>query len=97
MAQAIKAVIGGKTVMFDLPQSKIGYTYPRLFIDIGDGTYINYDFVVDAAFKMPAKNWDDWMSDAINVSEKGGAEKFCAEINLNYSALCDALAQMKSA
>lgn len=59
----------GRTMLLQLPQSTIGYTYPRLFFR-QDGKPWNFDLSINMIFAMKEKDWDDWMSDAVEITEE---------------------------
>lgn len=52
-------------VVFNLPQSKCGYTYPNIYIEAKLGErYLNVDCYLGVAFNMKEKDFEDWWSDA---------------------------------
>lgn len=64
----MKTSIKGLQIISDIQVSKIGYSYPRLFVEIVPGEkYINIDLFLKSAFNMPVENWNDWSADTVEV------------------------------
>ena len=71
----MKTTIQGIQIIADTPQSKIGYSYPRLFVELVPGEkYINIDLFLKTAFHMPVENWTDWNADTVEVEPSVLAE-----------------------
>lgn len=64
--------MGGYEILLNIQYSRIGNPYPRIFLHLPgeEGKYLNLDLAIDAAFKMKAKDFNDW---------KEGAEKLTGE------------------
>ena len=62
-------------------RSKIGYSYPRLFVECKD-KYVNVDFTLGTMFKMKKENFESW----IDGSEITGADikKLCKDLDIVY-------------
>lgn len=86
-------MIDDERVILNVQYSKIGYGYPRLFIEIGDKHY-NLDLTVMAMFKMKAEDFADWAEDAEIVPAEE-IEKLLKEHNINYAALEECVQEMK--
>lgn len=67
-------IIEGSAVIIDMRYSKIGYSYPRLFIEGSPTKHINVDLTLGALFIMKEKDWSDWMSDAEHVTAEEAIE-----------------------
>mgnify|MGYP007112902920 CR=1 FL=1 len=71
-------------IIINVQHSKIGYAYPRLFIEFQpEEKYINYDLTLGATFRMPKEDWDDWFEDSVDVD----AKVICDEYKIDYDHL----------
>lgn len=78
----------GHKILLNIEQSKIGYSYPRLFIEASNGEHINFDLTVGQLFGMSQKNWDDWMTDCETITIEEAKEV------LSYFLDFDSFAQL---
>lgn len=60
-------------------QSKIGYSYPMLFIHNNEG-FINVDTTIGVAFKMSESDFNSWIDDTVNYTDDD-------ELISNYTGL----------
>lgn len=82
-----KFTVNNKVVLLEVEFSKIGYGYPKLFVEQVPGeSYIMVDVYLGAAFNMPVENWAAWFADAVD-----GELKDFDEAGINYDNLCIAL------
>lgn len=65
-------------------RSKLGYAYPRIFIESNKG-YVNVDVTIGCCFPQSKNDFESW----IDGEEKVGADldKICKDLFLNKSAL----------
>jgi len=82
--------IEGKRVILNVQYSKIGCSYPRLFIEFSENEYVNYDVFLNAEFKMKKDDFNDWLVDAKPIPEES-YEETLREFGINYKKLKDAL------
>lgn len=71
----------GLRYIVNIQQSKIGYSYPRFFIESGNGNCYNLDITLGACFKMKQKDFNDWASDARTDLEFSSV---CEEIGMGH-------------
>ena len=72
----------GLRYIINIQFSKIGYGYPRFFIESGNGNCYNFDLTVAVCFKMKQKDFNDWASDARTDREFSSV---CEEIGLGHA------------
>lgn len=65
----------------NIQQSRIGFSYPRFFIESGNGNVYNFDITLGACFKMKRKDFEDWAEDAIVDREFSSV---CEEIGMGH-------------
>ena len=86
-----KYTIHDCVVLIDVQYSKIGYGYPRIFVEVvPTKEYVMIDATVGAAFVMPAANWDAWFADAVN-----GTLEDIDEAGLSFDGLVKAVCSLK--
>ena len=76
-------------------RSKIGYGYPRIFVECENGDeYVNVDFTLGAAFKMKKTDFESWL----DGSEVRGADlvKVCGDLGLIHDSLVPLIAEIQS-
>lgn len=66
--------LSGHQVLLNIQSSKIGYSYPRIFIEEAPDRHINLDLCLGAAFKMPEEDWADWISDCEEITQEEARE-----------------------
>ncbi len=82
-----KFTINNKTVLLVVEFSKIGYAYPKLFVEeVPNEKYIMVDVYLGAAFGMPVENWAAWYEDAVD-----GTIQDIEDAGIDYTNLCAAL------
>jgi hypothetical protein len=70
--------------------SKIGYSYPRLFIEEPDLEYdINFDITLNAEFKMMKSDFKDWIEDSSEILDEDLIRNELNDIHINYDILKD--------
>lgn len=75
-------------VVVNVQQSKIGFSYPRIFVEEHlKEKYVNYDLTVGAAFKMKESDFEDWWSDAEPLS----LHDMCIKVGLEEMPVRDFL------
>ena len=77
--------VGVLSFILNVQQSKIGYSYPRIFIRFPDNSYLNCDLSIGTLFKMTAENWDSWIDGTeikLNTIEEVRAK--CHEAGINW-------------
>lgn len=91
-----------KTYLFKTPtgrfiindeRSKIGYCYPRLFIEVGD-EYVNIDFTLGTAFKMKRQQFESWLdgTEIIDADPK----KVCKDLGIIYDVMMSVIADIQA-
>ena len=79
-------------VVVQVQESKIGQTYPRIFVEEKFGeSYVNVDCVLGAAFKMREKDFEDWFDDG----EPATLQDACETSGIGEKALRDLLQEMR--
>ena len=75
-------------------RSKIGYGYPRLFVECGE-KFVNVDFTLGAAFNMKESDFNSWL----DGTEVQGADiaKVCEDLGLKHDNLIPLIEEMQSA
>jgi hypothetical protein len=86
--------INNSRIILNVQHSKIGGSYPRLFVEISEEEYINIDLTLGAAFKMYKKDFNDWLQDSIEVKDDE-VKKTLEEYHINYEALLQVITDMK--
>lgn len=87
-------IVEDVVILLNVQYSKIGYPYPRLFVEAKPGVkYYNLDLTVEAIFDMPVENWNSWIDDVIDVEPMSVIN----ELNLNYAALAAIVRRLKEA
>lgn len=84
--------INGHKVIINKPQSKIGYTYPRLFIQESAENYVNLDLTIGHAFRMKKKDFEDWLEDAIKIEDEDEIKNELSGL-VDYKALKNLLSE----
>lgn len=85
--------VSGLRMILNVQYSKIGSPYPRLFVETPKYEYVNIDLTLGASFKMPEKDWLDWIEDAIVVED---AKALLEEHSINYDVLVKVAEEIKS-
>lgn len=76
-------IIGGKRVILNRQYSKIGTSYPRLFIEVSETEYLNFDIFLGVTFPMKKKDFNDWLEDAEEVPAEQ-YEQILSEVGVDY-------------
>lgn len=79
--RANKFVLGGHTFLLNIQSSKVGFAYPRLFIEVQPDEHLVLDLTLGAAFKMKEEDWSDWMSDCEEITTDEAKEALSGCIN----------------
>lgn len=53
--------IGLFNFILNIQGNSIGYSYPRIFIQLPDGSCQNWDLSLSTIFPMPQSDWDSWL------------------------------------
>jgi hypothetical protein len=83
--------ISGKRVILNAQYSKIGFGYPRLFIEVNDAQYINFDISLGATFNMKKEDFNDLLSEAALIEDETEVRKYLAGAGVNYDKFAEAL------
>lgn len=68
--------VNGINFISNIEYSKIGYAYPRIFVEAKPGEiYYSNDLTLGQLFPMKKNDWDDWASDAEKVEVAEGLEE----------------------
>jgi hypothetical protein len=86
--------ISDKRVILNVQYSGIGFGYPRLFIEVSDTQYINFDITVNGLFPMKKKDFNDWLEGAEEIPEADYEKVLLEEAHVNYEKLKVALADL---
>ena len=74
--------------------SKIGYSYPRIFIEvIPHEVYVNIDCTVGCAFNMSESDFNSWL-DGTEISD-ANLDDVCDSIGLRYNAVFEMIHTLK--
>lgn len=88
--------IDGVKMILNIQFSKIGYSYPRLFIEvIPNGDYLNLDLSIGRCFTMPQKDWLDWLEDAEEITDMEKVKELCSEYGLKFETLSKVVEEIK--
>lgn len=80
--------ICGKRVILNMEHSKIGYGYPRVFIETEpEQEYINLDVFLGAPFRMEKKDFEDWAADAQPLEDEAVITEECTQHGVSYETL----------
>lgn len=75
-------------------RSKIGYSYPRLFIECAGGKFVNVDFTLGTAFNMKKSDFESWL-DGSEVRDADLA-KICEDLGLIHSSLVPLISEIQT-
>jgi hypothetical protein len=91
MNEAYYFRIGLLAFILNIQTSRVGYSYPRVFVRFPDNSYVNIDFTLGRAFAMSEASWNSWLDGSYVVLDtiKQVRDKFTA-VGLNWDAF-DAL------
>ena len=79
-------------VVVHVQESKIGQTYPSIFIEEKFGeSYVNVDCTLGAAFKMREKDFEDWFNDG----DPATLQEACKTSGISEKALRGLLQKMR--
>lgn len=83
--------MGVMACILNIQTSRIGYSYPRVFVQFPDKSCVNIDFTLGRVFAMSEASWNSWLDDSQMVLDtiKQVRDKFTAE-GLDWDAF-DAL------
>lgn len=83
--------IKGNHILISDEHSKLGYGYPRVFIEVNPDEYINLDLTLGCAFKMTKEDFNSWL-DGSEI--KADAKEVCEELHINYDGLCEVISNL---
>jgi hypothetical protein len=91
MNEAYFFQMGVLDCILNIQTSRIGYSYPRVFVRFPDNSYLNIDFTLGRMFAMSEADWNSWLNGSHVVLDtiKQVRNKFIAE-GLDWDAF-DAL------
>ena len=79
-------------VVVQVQESRIGLTYPRIFVEEKFGkSYVIVDCTLGAAFNMRQKDFEDWFNDG----EPATLQEACKTSGIGEKALRDLLHKMR--
>ena len=80
--------VNDKRVVLVMEHSKIGYGYPRVFIEIiPKQEYVNLDVCVGVPFGMKQESFEDWAADATPLEDEEEIAKECLDHGVSYDAI----------
>lgn len=80
--------IGPMIFIFNVQYSKIGASYPRLFVAWPDGSYTNIDLYLGCGFPMSEDDWYSWFDDElIDLNDIEDVRRVTKEAGINWDPL----------
>ena len=79
--------VGPLLFILNIQESKIGFSYPRIFIGFPDNSYLNCDLSLGAVFKMTEKDWFSWLDGTeISLDNIDTIREICDSCGVNWDA-----------
>lgn len=79
--------IGLFNFILNIQHSSIGYSYPRIFVRLPDGSCQNWDLSLSTIFNMSQSDWDSWLDGTeIKLETIDEVREKCSEWGVNWDA-----------
>ena len=82
--------VGPMLFIINVQSSAIGFSYPRIFVRFPDNSYLNYELILGAIFKMNEDDWNSWLDGTeICLNSEEEIYKVCKENGIKWDIFCD--------
>lgn len=94
MDKLYSLIIENTHVLVSDEHSKIGYSYPRIFIEvIPHEVYVNIDCALGCVFNMSESDFNSWL-DGSEITD-ANLDEVCDSIGLRYNAVFEIINALK--